>query len=144
MLQLPSANRRIRLLVMGYGLLLFLWFTPEDNQVWPVVLLGWGLAGLLVGVNVMNRLGGKWIPGRYLLPGAVVLGGLTGLGASVATAGLMFFKNALHAHLFVDFPTPMLLTMLERAPAWGLAGALAGLGVALAWLAIAPTTLHHQ
>jgi hypothetical protein len=121
---------------MSYGLVLFLWFTPEDNQVWPVTLLGWGMAGLIIFMTLVNKLGGRQIPMRYAAPVGTVLGVLIGLGSSIATAGLMFFKNALHAHLFFDYPTPMMLAILERAPYWGLAGGLAGLGAALAWLAL--------
>jgi hypothetical protein len=124
------------MMVMSYGLLLFLWFTPEDNQVWPVTILGWGMAGLAVFMTILNKLGGRPIPARYSALFALLLGVLVGLGSSIATAGLMFFKNALHAHLFFDFPTPMMLAILERAPYWGLAGGLAGLGGALAWLAL--------
>ena len=140
MLQLPTPNRRTRLLIIAYGLLLFLWFTPEDNQVWPVTLLGLGLATLVVLWNVLSKLGGKVLSIRYLTAGALVLGVLIGAGTSVASAGLMFFKNALHAHLFVDFPTPLLLAMLERTSAWGLAGGLVGLGAALAWFALRQDT----
>ncbi|MEO8612201.1 MAG: hypothetical protein ABI690_30180 [Chloroflexota bacterium] len=136
MIHIPTPNRRIRLVVMAYGLLLFLWFTPEDNQVWPVTLLGWGLAGLVVFMALVNKFGGRQIPARYVVPLLTVLCVLVGLGSSIATAGLMFFKNALHAHLFFDYPTPMLLAILERAPYWGIAGGLAGLGAALAWLAL--------
>jgi hypothetical protein len=136
MIHIPTPNRRIRLVVMSYGLLLFLWFTPEDNQVWPVTLLGWGMAALVIFMTLVNKLGGRQIPARYVVPLASVVGILVGLGSSIATAGLMFFKNALHAHLFFDFPTPMMLAILERAPYWGIVGGLAGLGAALAWLAL--------
>jgi hypothetical protein len=136
MLQLPKPNRRFRLFIIGYGLVLFIWFTPEDNHVWPATVLGLGMAALLVIWNVLSKLGGKIVPRQYVVLGAVLLGVMVGAGTSVATAGLMFFKNALHAHLFVDYPTPLLLAVLERAPAWGLAGGLAGLGAALAWLSL--------
>jgi hypothetical protein len=119
---------------MGYGLVLFLWFSPEDNQVWPVTLLGAGMAALFAYLIVVNKLGGKLIPARYFLVGAPLLGILVGMGASVSTTGLMFFKNALHAHLFLDYPAPMLLAMLERAPIWGAAGGFCGLGAVLMWL----------
>lgn len=135
MLRLPALNRRTRLIAVVYGLLLFLWLSPEDNQVWPVALLGNGLAALLVARAVLVNLGGREIPARYVLPGAALLGGLTGLGGSVATALLMFFKNALHAHLFLDYPPGLLLAILQRAPGWALAGALAGFGLALLWRA---------
>jgi hypothetical protein len=136
MIHIPSPNRRIRLAVMSYGLVLFLWFTSEDNQIWPATLLGWGMSILVVFLTLVNKLGRRQIPARYSAPLALVLGILVGLGSSITTAGLMFFKNALHAHLFFDYPTPMLLAILSRAPYWGLAGGLAGLGAALAWLAL--------
>jgi hypothetical protein len=140
MLQLPKPNRRIRLFIIGYCLVLFVWFTPEDHHVWPATVLGLGMAALLVIWNVLSKLGGKIIPRQYVVLGAVILGVLVGAGTSVATAGLMFFKNALHAHLFVDYPTPLLLAVLERAPGWGLAGGLAGFGAALAWLSLRQDT----
>jgi hypothetical protein len=140
MLRLPKPNRRLRLFIICYGLLLFVWFTPEDNHVWPATVLGLGMMLLVVVWNVLSRLGGKIIATQYVLLGAVVLGVLVGAGTSLATTGLMFFKNALHAHLFVDFPTPLLLAVLERAPAWGLAGGLVGLGAALAWLSLRQDT----
>lgn len=136
MLTIPIADRRTRLLTMAYGLILFLWLTPEDNRVWPVALLGAGLAGVLLVRWVLNTLGGKAVAARWIVPGALLLGILAGAGACVATVGLMFFKNALHAHVFVDFPAPLMLAMLERAPVWAAAGGLVGLGAALAWLAL--------
>ena len=136
MIHIPTPNRRIRLTVMGYGLVLFLWLTFEDNQVWSVTLFGWGMAILAVLLTLVNKLGGRQIAASYLAPFALVLGILIGLGSSIATAGLMFFKNALHAHLFFDYPALMMLAVLERASYWGLAGGLMGLGAALAWLAL--------
>lgn len=142
MIQIPTPNRRIRFMVMGYGLVLFLWFTSEDNQVLPVTLLGWGMAALVVFMTLVNKLGGRQIPARYTIPVGLALGALVGLGSGVATAAFMFFKNALHAHLFFDFPAPMMLAILERAPYWGLAGGLAGLGTALAWAALKLSAKH--
>jgi len=46
----------------------------------------------------------------------------------------MFFKNALHAHAFWDYPPPMVVAMLTRAPSWTLAGGLAGLGIGCLWV----------
>ncbi len=135
-LRIPAPNPRTRLLAVVCGLLIFLWFTPEDNQVWPVTILGILLSLVVVGLTIIRRLGGTTIPARYVLPGALLVGALTGLGASLSIAGLMFFKNALHAHLFLDYPPGMMLAMLGRAPGWTLAGALVGLGTAFAWLAV--------
>jgi hypothetical protein len=66
----------------------------------------------------------------------LLLGAADGLGTSVATAVLMFFKNARHAHVFPDYPAGMIIAVLERAPLWAAAGALAGLSIGLAWLAL--------
>jgi hypothetical protein len=133
MIHIPTPNRRLRWLVIVYGLTLFLWFTPEDNQVWPVTLLGVGMSLLGIFLALVNNIGGKSIPSWAVIPVGLVLGIVAGLGASVATAALMFFKNAIHAHLYFDFPVRMMLAILERAPVWGLAGGLTGLGLALAW-----------
>jgi hypothetical protein len=86
-------------------------------------------------LTVMNKLGGRTSPVSYILPGAAILGVITGLGASITTTGLMFFKDALHAHLFPDFPPLMMLAILQRSPVWAVAGGLAGAGVAFLWLA---------
>jgi hypothetical protein len=135
MMLIPYPGRRVRLLTVGYGLLIFAWLSPEENQVWPVALLGCGLSLLGLILLVMSKLGGRTAPPAYVLPGAILFGLVAGFGASIATAGLMFFKDALHAHLFPDFPPLMMLAILQRAPIWTLAGGLAGVGFALAWLA---------
>jgi hypothetical protein len=88
------------------------------------VLLGAGLA-LLLALRVVPhpRAAPAWA--------VVLFGALLGAGTSVAAVGLMFFKNALHAHIFLDFPPALLLALLSRAPGWALAGALGGCGVVL-------------
>ncbi|NWG16722.1 MAG: hypothetical protein HXY41_08815 [Chloroflexi bacterium] len=131
MLHLPRPGRRARLFALPFGLALLLWLSLEDTHIWPVALLGLGLSALLNLFFVLDKLGGQAIPRRYALPLAALAGVLIGLGASIAAAGLMFFKNALHAHVFLDFPPGLMLAMLERAPAWALAGGLFGLGLAL-------------
>lgn len=126
----------LRRLIVLYGLLVFAWLSPEDNLVWPPVVLGFGLVLLIILRWGINTLGGRALTPREILVGAPLLGLLIGLGTSISAAGLMFFKNALHAHVFLDFPPLLMLAMLERAPAWGLAGMLIGLGLAFAWLAL--------
>jgi hypothetical protein len=133
MLRLPTRGWRTRLIATLYGLLVFIWMTPEDNAVWPVVALGAGLSVLLASLMLLGSLGGRDIPRRYLLPGAGAFGLLVGLGTAAATAGLMLFKNALHAHVFLDFPPLMMLAVLQRAPVWALVGGLCGLGLGL-WM----------
>lgn len=137
MLRLPHPGRRTRIIGLLFGLILLLWMSVEDNQVWPVALLGAGLSGLVVGLNLLKRWGGRNVPINIALPGAILLGGLAGLGASLLTGGLMVFKNALHGHVFLDFPPGLVLAVLERAPVWALAGGLVGLGLVLLWMVLA-------
>lgn len=124
-----------------YGAALLVWFSLEDNQTLPVVLFGVGMALLWGWRQALHQTTNKGLkplvqnqpallptPNSQLL--ALVLGLLIGAGAAVATTGLMFFKTAWHAHVYPDYPTEMMLAMLSRAPAWGLAGVL----LAAAWL----------
>jgi hypothetical protein len=134
MFYIPAPDRRLRLLTMGYGLLLFIWLSPEDNVVWPAALMGVGLA-LLGSVWLVQRwLDGSAFPAQYVPIGAALIGTIVGLVSALSAAGLMFFKNALHAHIFWDFPPGMVAAMLTRAPSWALAGGLAGLGIGCLWL----------
>lgn len=135
MLRLPARPRRARWLALAFGAALLAWTSLEDNHVWPVALLGWGLSALLVGWRVWGSVGGQRLPLRAAAPGAALVGAITGLGACLAAVGLMLFKNALHAHIFLDYPPGLMLATLERAPAWAAAGGLAGLGLVLIWRA---------
>jgi len=135
-MKLPARGRKARWLAIVYGLILFLWLNPEDYSVWPVTLLGTVLSALIIVLWTLGKIGGKEVSTRMMLPGAILLGATIGIGASVITAALMFFKNARHAHLFLDFPPGQMLAILERAPIWGLAGGLTGLALALIWLAL--------
>ena len=135
MLTLPRRGRRARLVAVIYGVIVFVWLSPEDFTVWPVVVLGGGLAGLTITLWLMGRLGGRTLSARWVTLGGVLWGAAIGLGTSLTAVALMFFKDALHAHLFPDYPPGLMLAILRRAPFWTLAGALAGLGLVLVWLA---------
>ncbi|MBZ0297305.1 MAG: hypothetical protein K8L99_32395 [Anaerolineae bacterium] len=136
MISLPTTGRWTRLLALGYGITLFLWISIEDQAVWPVTLFGLGLAALMTILGTLDKIGGRRIPVWQFVICVTLLGGLIGVGTGIATAGLMFFKNAIHAHLFVDFPPGLMLAILERAPVWGLAGILLGLSIGLVWTSL--------
>jgi hypothetical protein len=89
----------------------------------------------LLAFAVIGQFGGRCISANFVLIGGMVLGLLAGLGTAITTTGLMLFKNALHAHLFLDYPPHVLFRILQRVPAWALVGALVGLGLGLAWCA---------
>jgi hypothetical protein len=135
MFHVPYRRRALPWLALIYGVIALLWLSREDNDVVWVVMLGGALSLLLVAFAVTGHLGGRRMTAFSLLVGSVLLGLLAGLGTAVAAILLMLFKNAWHAHLFLDYPPPLMLGILERAPAWALAGGFAGLGLALALLA---------
>lgn len=136
MIRFPRLARQFRRLAIIYGVMLFIWLSAEDVSVQPVTLLGWGLAFLILLLMTWGKLDGLTLNGRAILVFAVLMGSVAGLGASVATTALMFFKNAWHAHIFPDFPTGMLLATLERAPVWAAAGGFIGLSFGLGCLAL--------
>ena len=127
-------DKMLRTITLVYGLLLFIWLTPEDNSVGMVAVLGVSATMLALLWTVRRQLGGRAVPAAYLPVAGILLGMMVGVGSTLAAAGLMFFKNALHAHAFWDYPPQMVVAMLNRAPQWAAAGALAGLGLSLLWV----------
>ncbi len=141
-LMLPQRNTLIlRLILIVVLALTFAWMSFEDTDTAFVVLLASSVA-LTVALHwAFDSYGGVPIPlGQFVLGGAL-LGAVTGATTAVLAAFLMFFKNAWHAHLFPDFPLPMIGSMAARAFAWGIAGALFGLGLAL-WVVAAVAAKH--
>jgi hypothetical protein len=132
MVVVPRAGRGLRFCGLAYGIMVFIWLSPEDSLVGLPVALG--VLGMLLLLMrwLLNRWGGQSLP--LLLSGALMGVGV-GAGAAPAAAALMFFKNALHAHEFPDYPLPLLLSVVGRTPAWALIGLLIGVGLALSVLA---------
>jgi hypothetical protein len=144
MIEIPRIRSGVRLLMLAYGALLLFWMSLEDQTTLPVVILGSGLALLMVVGVVLSRLGGVTLRMRQwllLLPSA---GAVAGALAAVMTACLMFFKTAWHAHPFPDYPPQMMLAMLERVPAWALAGLLVGVAGLLLRMALLPLSSPEQ
>ena len=135
-LTIPKRRGKLRLGALGYGVLLFIWSSIEDNSVLPVALLGGGLALILLALWITGRFGGRAFAGRSALLAAALAGAAAGLAAALAVALLMLIKDGLHAHLFPDYPFGMIVDILARAPLWALAGIFAGIGGLLAWWAV--------
>ncbi len=127
---IPPRPRWLSPLTLLYGVGVFIWLTPEESGL--VVVSALGLFGaLLMAVNWATRFSGRTFPARWL-PIAATIGGATiGAAADLLTVFLMFMKSSMHAHLFPDYPPALLLAMLERLPAWSLAGGLVGMGAYL-------------
>jgi hypothetical protein len=135
-LTVPKISGRFRLLALGYGTILLLWSSLEDNSVLPVTLLGDGLALVLLSLWLTRRFSGRALPARTALFSAALAGAAWGLASSLAAALLMLVKNGLHSHLFPDYPFGLIVDLLARAPLWALAGIFAGIGLLLAWWAV--------
>jgi multisubunit Na+/H+ antiporter MnhE subunit len=133
-LKLPKPDYRARFLLLGYGLVLFVWMSLEDNGTLTVSLLGTGLATALILYQAFERIGGKELSMRFFVGLFVGLGTLIGMVSPLATILLMFFKTAWHGHGFPDYPLELMHDMLFRLPAWALAGGLLGLGLSFLYL----------
>jgi hypothetical protein len=103
-----------------------IWFGLEDAHSAPVALLATALALLLL-ANFYESYPQNWHKASLWIFTGALAGALSALNSTL----LMFFKTAWHAHPFPDYPLPMLIAMLERAPVWAIAGALIGLGIHL-------------
>lgn len=135
---IPQPTKYFPLLLIGGGGGILFWMSLEDHSASSAAILGTGLAVLLGLQFLLRQYGGQLLPGGWLLLVGFLVGGLLGAASALSTALLMFFKTAWHAHLYPDFPPQMMLAMLGRIPAWGIAGGLAGLGLVLVALAVFP------
>lgn len=132
----PQKSLRFRWNAIACAVAIFIWSTPEeDRPIFPAVLGLW-LALSLAVAWVIGRFGGRTLRGRSLFTALIAFGAVAGAATSVCAALLMVFKDARHAHPFPDFPPALLGATLARLPAWALAGALVGLGVALFLVAL--------
>jgi hypothetical protein len=133
---IPPLTNRYILFVIGYGVLILGWLTPEENSVWVVSLLGWGLAYLLTALFIRQRWGGRIMRDRVWIPLLILLGAITGLAAAGLTFLLTLMKNVQHSHLVLDFPNEVTLGILERAPLWAAAGLFVNLAFVLIYLTL--------
>lgn len=139
-MRFPERIYGFRWLLILWAVVTFVWLSREDSEVLGVVILGvWGTV-LICGSWVLNRIGGKTVSLLTALLSMALIGAIMGITASLLTAGLMFFKNVRHAHIFPDYPFELIGAMLQRAPMWGLAGGLFGVAIGLLWIAFTP---HH-
>lgn len=126
---LPSPDYRVRLAALGFGAMLLGWMSLEDNGALSVAILGTALALWLVYFGML-----RYMPNHPLTMRRMSFMGLMiGASSAICTTALMFFKTAWHGHLFPDYPFGMMIAMVQRAPVWGIAGAMFGLAL---WLVL--------
>jgi hypothetical protein len=135
-MKLPIPPRWLRWLLAGWMLVIFIWLSLEERSALSVALLGTGSALVIGARQMLIRFGGRLLSTTYALPAALLWGAGVGMGSAVATVGLMFLKTVMHAHVFPDYSPMQMLAMLERAPWWAAAGALASTGVFLLGMSI--------
>jgi hypothetical protein len=143
-LTIPYQNIWHRFGAIGYGAILLLWLSTEENAVWLTVLLGTGLALVVEGLFITHRLGDKTLGWRIWMPGIILLGVITGLASVFGTILLMVFKNVQHSHAAPDFSRDVVEGIFQLAPAWALSGGLLGGAVALAILAVSLSSDHSR
>jgi hypothetical protein len=132
-LTLPPRPFWLRLLIVGWGAVIFIWLSLEDNTALPVAILGTGAAFLFASQWLLSHFGGKPLAPAYAYAGGVLFGALVGVGAAVTTAVLMLGKTVAHSHTFPDYPVGQIVAMLARTPVWGMVGALLMLSALLIW-----------
>src|SRR4051812_1752173 len=130
MLTIPGKSKWLRLVTILYGMFTFVWMGTEDS-IWLAAVLGFGFTLLCVLHGIFRVWQGRLFAPRLWIPATIALGAITGAGASLSTVLIMLMKTSLHGHLYPDYPFPVLAGIIERLPAWTLAGALVGLALAL-------------
>jgi hypothetical protein len=128
---IPRRTLWLRRNMIACAVAIFIWSTPEEDRLAFPALLGAWLAVSLLWRWLISRYSGRTLQGIHLIFSAALFGAASGAFASICAVLLMLFKDARHAHLFPDYPPPVLGAVLARLPAWSLAGMLAAVGAAL-------------
>jgi len=121
------AQRRIRILALILGILIFAWLPFEDTNLRWLILLAialcaWGTVRLLTGFPSSARIG-VWI---YPISGA-----LAGIAVVPTAIVLMIIKSGSHGHGTADFTIGQVVSLILRTPVWVISGILIGLGILL-------------
>ena len=121
-------KNRLRIFTIIVATLTLLWSGTEDTNMQTTVGLGLVWAVLVV-IWMSHRVRSDAFATKFIVP---TLFGIIGFLAPTIGVGLMFFKNARHAHPFPDYPLPLMVASLRAIPIWVLAGTLFGIGVLFA------------
>ena len=122
-----SELRRLRILALVIGILIFIWLPFEDTHLRWVILFAvaiatWGAARVLTTFQTGTRIG------LFIYP---IAGALAGLSVTIIEILLMVFKNGLHGHSSPDFTYEQMAALLPYALLWTAVGLIIGTGLLL-------------
>jgi len=131
MIRLPHVRRLILIATALDAVAILFWAGLEDTNIAPVAALGAITAALAFGHALLARSrSGAFKAGERFV--WMILGGAcAGMGAALCAILLMAIKVSLHSHNTPDYSPTAVIGLFTRAPQWGLAGLLIGLGLAL-------------
>ncbi|MBI4316483.1 MAG: hypothetical protein HY679_11160 [Chloroflexi bacterium] len=141
MIRLPPLRQALTVATALFAVAFFFWVGVEDTAVGPVTALGAAAAVLAFGQAVRARWGSRPLSRAEWFILMSLGGAATGLGVAPATALLMAIKVSLHGHAYPDYSLQAVIGVFTRAPLWGVAGLLVGMGLALLGLARRRTEL---
>jgi hypothetical protein len=128
---LPLPGSICNRLLLLWAIVCLAWLNLEARSVSVVSGLACTAVSLFAIRTLLARVAGRTATLPQMAAGAALFGVCVGLASAIATACLMLFKTALHAHPIPDYSLLQIVGMIERSPAWALAGALFSLGIVL-------------
>ncbi len=141
MIRLPPLRKALTVATALFAVAFFFWVGVEDTAVGPVAALGAAATVLAFGQAVRARWGSRPLSRAEWFTLMSLGGAATGLGAAPATVLLMAIKVSLHSHAYPDYSPQAVIGIFTRAPLWGAAGLLAGMGLSVLGLARRRTEL---
>lgn len=131
MIPLPLGRRLILIATALDAVAILFWAGLEDTNITPVVALGAITAALVFGHALLARSRSGPFKASEWFVWMILGGACAGMGAALCAILLMAIKVSLHSHDYPDFSPSAVIGIFTRAPQWGLAGLLIGLGLAL-------------
>lgn len=144
MISIPKPNNKLRWLIIGYTIFIFIWTGRESTNIRTMTLISFGITLLAITTWTLNRYGGQQISVRTGAMMFTLIGAIIGFGTTVTTAVMMMFINIRHSHIRPDYPPELVGAILQRSPLWAVAGVLVGLALILFWVAVQPTPDSEQ
>ena len=131
MMKMPLARRLVLIATALDAVAILFWAGLEDTTIAPAAALGAITAALAFGHALLARSRSRGFSTGEWFVWMIFGGAGTGMSAALAAILLMAIKVSLHSHTYPDYSPTAVVGLFVRAPQWGLAGLLIGLGLAL-------------